>query len=155
MVPRSRPEKKRGSSKQIVSAALRVFSEKGFAGGKVDEIARLAGLNKVTLYYHVGNKGALYQAAFQEAEKRLIAAMNQVQDDGSFRSRSPSGWFLKMRTSGSLMKMLKAARLGIAVMEGEGAAGPAVAASDVLVRNIGEALGILLNPLRLIASLRI
>jgi len=52
------------------------------------------------------------------------------------------------------VQMLKAARLGIAVLEGEGVAAPAVAAADILARNIGDALGILLHPLRLKATLR-
>ncbi|HSK47329.1 MAG TPA: HAD family hydrolase [Coriobacteriia bacterium] len=50
--------------------------------------------------------------------------------------------------------MLRDAALGIAVIAGEGAAAAAVQAADVVVRSIGDALGLLLEPRRLIATLR-
>ncbi len=50
--------------------------------------------------------------------------------------------------------MLQAAKVGIAVIEGEGAAPAAVQAADVLAPNIMAALDLLLNPLRLKATLR-
>jgi len=51
-------------------------------------------------------------------------------------------------------RMLHAARLGIAVIEGEGASAQAVMASDIVVKNIADALGLLLNPTRCKATLR-
>lgn len=51
-------------------------------------------------------------------------------------------------------RMLKAARLGIAVIEGEGASSHAVAAATVVVKSITDALGLLLNPKRCKATLR-
>jgi len=45
---------------RILSTARDVFAESGFAGARVDEIARRAGVNKATLYYHIGDKKALY-----------------------------------------------------------------------------------------------
>lgn len=51
-------------------------------------------------------------------------------------------------------RMLKVARLGIAVSEGEGCAIDAVVNADILVRNIHEGLSLLLNPLRIAATLK-
>jgi soluble P-type ATPase len=51
-------------------------------------------------------------------------------------------------------KMLHAARLGIAVIEKEGASAQAVVAADIVVKNITDALGLLLNPTRCKATLR-
>lgn len=51
--------------------------------------------------------------------------------------------------------MLRAAALGIAVLGEEGAAPETVRAADVLVPNIVAALDLLLNPLRLVATLRV
>jgi len=50
--------------------------------------------------------------------------------------------------------MLLACRLGIAVVQREGAAGQTVAVADVVVSSILDALDLLLNPLRLVATLR-
>ena len=50
--------------------------------------------------------------------------------------------------------MLQAAALGIAVMGPEGAAVDALQASDVVTTSIQSALDLLLNPLRLVATLR-
>ncbi|HTQ74042.1 MAG TPA: hypothetical protein VMI74_07125 [Burkholderiales bacterium] len=50
--------------------------------------------------------------------------------------------------------MLKAAALGIAVLQREGAASVTLAAADVVVPSIAEALDLLARPLRLVASLR-
>jgi P-type E1-E2 ATPase len=51
-------------------------------------------------------------------------------------------------------RMLRAARLGIAVIEGEGASAASVMAAAIVVRNITDALGLLLNPTRCKATLR-
>jgi TetR/AcrR family transcriptional regulator len=45
---------------RILGAAKDVFAEKGFGGARVDEIAERAGVNKAALYYHIGDKKALY-----------------------------------------------------------------------------------------------
>jgi soluble P-type ATPase len=50
--------------------------------------------------------------------------------------------------------MLRDAALGIAVIGGEGAAFSAVSAADVVVTSILDALGLLLEPRRLICTLR-
>jgi len=45
---------------RILDAAGQLFAEQGFGGATVDEIARRAGVNKAMLYYHVGDKAALF-----------------------------------------------------------------------------------------------
>ncbi|MBU7006745.1 HAD family hydrolase [Phosphitispora fastidiosa] len=50
--------------------------------------------------------------------------------------------------------MLAKAALGVVVMGPEGCAGQALARADVVVRDINEGLGLLLNPVRLAATLR-
>ena len=47
-------QKKRDKTIQrIFDAATKTFAAKGFAGARMDEIARLARVNKATIYYHV------------------------------------------------------------------------------------------------------
>ena len=50
--------------------------------------------------------------------------------------------------------MLRLAAIGIAVMTSEGIAARALQAADVLVASPVDALGLLLNPKRLVATLR-
>ncbi|MEJ5267265.1 MAG: HAD hydrolase family protein [Bacteroidales bacterium] len=50
--------------------------------------------------------------------------------------------------------MLKEAALGIVVVQGEGASVKAILNSDIVTNNISDALELLLNPLRISASLR-
>ena len=52
-------------------------------------------------------------------------------------------------------KMLAAARIGIAVIEGEGCSVNALLSADIAVRSINEGLGLLFDPQRLRATLRI
>ena len=55
-------EKKTFSIERILNAASEVFSDMGFAGARMDEIAHRAGLNKAMIYYRIGDKKALYEA---------------------------------------------------------------------------------------------
>src|SRR5258708_12655469 len=54
---------------KILAAALSEFSERGFAGARVDAIARRARVNKRMLYYCFGTKQDLYR----EILRRKIA----------------------------------------------------------------------------------
>lgn len=56
---------------QILDAALRVFSDKGFACARVDDIAETAGLSKGGVYTHFASKEEIFGALL----KRLIAPM--------------------------------------------------------------------------------
>lgn len=60
-----------GMRDRILSAARAEFARYGSDGARVDRIARRARANKRMLYYHVGNKDALYLAVL-EAEYEHI-----------------------------------------------------------------------------------
>lgn len=60
---------------KILEAATSVFSEIGFAGARVDEIAERAGVNKAMLYYHVGGKDELYAAVLTETIDKAYEAI--------------------------------------------------------------------------------
>lgn len=53
-------DRKAQAIREILDAATEVFAEDGFAGARVDEIARRAGVNKATMYYRIGDKATLY-----------------------------------------------------------------------------------------------
>ena len=65
MRPQSLSAKRDKTRQRILDAAAGVFSKVGFAGARVDEIARRAGVNKAMIYYHIGDKKALYTEVLQ------------------------------------------------------------------------------------------
>jgi len=67
------PDRTRG---RILAAALAEFSAKGFAGARVDAIARRAKGNKRMLYHYFGNKTALFTAVLRHkmAQRQAWAA---------------------------------------------------------------------------------
>ncbi|MBN1670045.1 MAG: TetR family transcriptional regulator [Kiritimatiellae bacterium] len=69
VVPKQRRSIK--SRRSILAAAERVFAEKGLHGGRVDEIARLAGLNKQRLYAYFGSKRELYRHVLLQVYSRV------------------------------------------------------------------------------------
>ena len=51
---------------EIIDAALELFCEKGFAGTRMDDVARHAGVTKGTVYLYFENKEALFYALVNE-----------------------------------------------------------------------------------------
>jgi AcrR family transcriptional regulator len=62
---------------RILKAAAKEFSEAGFAGARVDEIANSAGVNKATIYYHIGDKQALYAQVVHDLFGNVVAQFNR------------------------------------------------------------------------------
>ena len=66
------PERTRA---RILSAALKEFAANGFAGARVDTIARRAAINKRMLYHYFGDKEELFRAVLRRkiAERQAWA----------------------------------------------------------------------------------
>jgi AcrR family transcriptional regulator len=62
---------------RILKAATKEFSEAGFAGARVDEIANSAGVNKATIYYHIGGKQALYAQVVHDLFGNAVEQFNR------------------------------------------------------------------------------
>lgn len=77
------PRPARVSPEKILAAAAREFAQRGYAGARVDRIARLARVNKAMLYYHFGSKQELYRQLLRDtfsavaSELQAIASSNQ------------------------------------------------------------------------------
>ena len=66
---------------KILKAALVEFAKKGFAGARVDEIAKMAKVNKRMIYYYFKNKQGLYEAVMErKCEQKEKAVANQPSD---------------------------------------------------------------------------
>jgi AcrR family transcriptional regulator len=66
---------------RILGAALRSFTEKGFDGASVRDIATRAGVNHGLIQYHYGGKLRLWQAAVDHAFARLRDGLEAVLAD--------------------------------------------------------------------------
>jgi AcrR family transcriptional regulator len=84
---------------EIIAAALQVFAEHGFAGAKLDEVARRAGVSKGALYVYFETKEDLFRAVVRSAIAPNFEAMKAAADmfDGPFALLAP---MLLARTAG-------------------------------------------------------
>lgn len=65
---------------KILDVATRTFSEKGFDGARIEEIARRANVSKRLLYVHFGNKEALYRAVLDSQLDRLLSLRRRPEE---------------------------------------------------------------------------
>ena len=63
---------------RIVSAALRMFGERGFDGASTRDIATSAGVNAPALQYYFDNKEGVYLACAEHIVKRVWECMSEV-----------------------------------------------------------------------------
>lgn len=76
--PSSPPKWRRRSDArpaEIVQAAYEVFAENGFAGARLDEIAKRAGVSKGALYLYFADKQGIFEAVVKDAVGPNIGAI--------------------------------------------------------------------------------
>lgn len=87
MIPSPRKRRKDARPAELLSAALALFVERGYAATRLDDVAAHAGVSKGTLYLYYANKAALFQAVIQEGIVPVIAeieAIAALHDGSSF-----------------------------------------------------------------------
>lgn len=62
----------------LVDSAVELFTEKGYASTSLDEIARRARVTKGALYHHFGGKQAIFEAAFDKVDSRVIGRLEEI-----------------------------------------------------------------------------
>ena len=67
--------------KQLLNAALDVFSTYGYSGGSLDEIAQLAQMHKSNIFYYYANKEALYIEVLMSVLQRWIEPLQLFESD--------------------------------------------------------------------------
>ena len=62
------------TSAAILAASVKEFTDKGYEGARIDNIARRAGVNKRMLYHYFGNKESLYVAVLERSYTGIRSA---------------------------------------------------------------------------------
>ena len=66
LAPAAPPKRDAAATRDaLIAAAVNEFSRNGFAGARVDEIARVAGVNKQLVYHYFDSKQGLYLVALE------------------------------------------------------------------------------------------
>ena len=61
-----------------MEAAIAAFFERGYAATSIEQIAAEAGVSKVTVYSHFGDKRALFTAAVETECERLLLLVDRL-----------------------------------------------------------------------------
>lgn len=72
------PRPLRATPERILAAAAVEFSDRGYAGARVDHIARRARVNKAMLYYHFRSKQALYRVLLRTTFARVAERLDAI-----------------------------------------------------------------------------
>jgi AcrR family transcriptional regulator len=80
-----REPKKEGSRERILEGAAEEFAAAGFAGARIDRIARRTKLNVRMIYYHFGSKKGLYRAVLEDIYEQAVGIV-----DASESSQMPT-----------------------------------------------------------------
>lgn len=80
MARRRRPEAR---PEEILDAALAVFTDLGFAGARVEDIAKRAGLSKGAVYVYFESKHAILTALVRRLADRVIGAAEALVESGA------------------------------------------------------------------------
>ncbi len=97
---------------------------------------------------------AARQFADYPCKLHLLDPGDQIRQKESFVRKLGAEFCVAIGNGMNDQGMLRAARLGICITGPEGAAVQAVNAADIVIPDINSALDLLLNPKRLIATLR-
>ena len=67
--------RKQARPSEILDAALKVFAEKGYAGARMDDIARRAGVTKGTIYLYFENKETVFKTLVRDSIGATLAGV--------------------------------------------------------------------------------
>ena len=76
------------TEERIKKAAKKIFTEKGLAGARMQDIADHAGINKAMLHYYFRSKQKLFEIIFEEQLTKMVSALNMIiRSDYSFKDK--------------------------------------------------------------------
>lgn len=71
-------KKDQKAEERILDAAKKVFTTKGMAGARMQDIADEAGINKALLHYYFKDKNKLFEMVFQAEAMKFFPKINQI-----------------------------------------------------------------------------
>ena len=74
MKPDARRRRPEARPDEILDAALAVFSEKGFAAARMEDVAKRAGLSKGAVYLYFDSKEAVFEALVRRFAETVVGA---------------------------------------------------------------------------------
>lgn len=67
-----------GTEEKILAAARKVFTTKGMAGARMQDIADEAGMNKALLHYYFRDKDKLFETVFLAEAQKFFPTINAI-----------------------------------------------------------------------------
>jgi AcrR family transcriptional regulator len=68
----------KGAEERILAAARKVFTTKGMAGARMQDIADEAGINKALLHYYFRDKDKLFEVVFLDEAQKFFPKINAI-----------------------------------------------------------------------------
>jgi AcrR family transcriptional regulator len=106
------------SRERILQAAVELFSQRGYAGTGVDEVAARSGIAKTAIYYHFDNKDGLLAAVLERAASAWIDGIRQASSQGQNPAerldRALTGMRAMLEEKGWILRLLQILALEVA-----------------------------------------
>ncbi len=78
MVKKQKKIEDKTAEEKILAAAKKVFTTKGMAGARMQDIADEAGINKALLHYYFRDKDKLFEVVFMEEAQKFFPKINAI-----------------------------------------------------------------------------
>ncbi|HXU72454.1 MAG TPA: TetR/AcrR family transcriptional regulator [Polyangia bacterium] len=88
----------RGSRERILDGAAEEFAGAGFAGARIDRIARRTRLNVRMIYYHFGSKKGLYRAVLENIYVEMSRVIEALPPSAPNRTIEAFGAYIDLLT---------------------------------------------------------
>ncbi len=73
------------TEEKILEAARKIFTQRGYFGTRMQEIANEAGINKAMLHYYYRSKDHLFETIFRESAKRIFSqVLAEINEQDTF-----------------------------------------------------------------------
>lgn len=85
-IKRTQADRRNSSKQAVLSSALKLFGQRGYADTSIEDIAKDCGLTITPIYHYFGNKKALLAAVVAGLEQRILESMGGESIDSQVES---------------------------------------------------------------------